>query len=279
MQSPHPLARVERRVRVLEDDLHLAAHAAALARAGAPRAALATADGDAAGGRPLEADDHARRRRLARAGLAHHGQRAAGGDGEADVVDGHHVRAAAREPKTLVRPSTSRAKRERSAPAGAAARRRGAQRRVSIGAPPGVGLGEAAAQLLGAVAAHAPAVQLRRAGASARQRSCTKGQREAKQQPSPTSKAESGRPGDRPEPRRALRRARPRRHEAGRVRVPGVLVERRGARGPRRRTRRTSRRCGRRRRRRARGRGSRRSSPDPAAAAARRGSPSPPTAW
>jgi hypothetical protein len=34
---------------------------------------------------------------------------------------------------------------------------------------------------------------------------------------------------DRPEPRRALRRARPRRHEPGRVRVPGVLVERVGA--------------------------------------------------
>ena len=55
-------------------------------------------------GRPLEADDHARRGRLAGAGLADDGQRAARRDGEGDVVDGDDVSAAAPAAEDLGQP-------------------------------------------------------------------------------------------------------------------------------------------------------------------------------
>jgi hypothetical protein len=69
----HRHARVQRRIRVLEDDLELAPHVSHLRPAEA-RDVTAVED-DLAGRRLDELDDRARQRRLAAAGLAHEAER------------------------------------------------------------------------------------------------------------------------------------------------------------------------------------------------------------
>src|SRR5262249_25500736 len=81
------LAGVEARVRVLEDDLHLAAAAQTLALAPGRARAITAAGADRARGRALEPDDHLRDRRLPGARLADDRERPAGGDRHVDVVD------------------------------------------------------------------------------------------------------------------------------------------------------------------------------------------------
>ena len=83
------LLRVERRVRILEDDLQFAAATPALGGADSAAFALASADGDGARRRLLESDQHARDRGLAGAGLADDRQRRAGFDRERHGIDGH----------------------------------------------------------------------------------------------------------------------------------------------------------------------------------------------
>ena len=82
-------ARVERRVGVLEDDLHLFAQLADfLAR---ELLHVAAFEENLAFGRRQKAQHDASRRRLARAGLAHEAQRFALPDRKVDAVDGAHV--------------------------------------------------------------------------------------------------------------------------------------------------------------------------------------------
>ena len=93
--ASHLHARVERRPGILEHRLHLGA-------VGAERVALQAVDRlaleqDAALGRRLEIEDHARRRGLAAARFAHQAQRLAGADLEGDVVDRLDVAQRARE--------------------------------------------------------------------------------------------------------------------------------------------------------------------------------------
>src|SRR5207244_2883584 len=86
---PDALARVERRVRVLEDHLHLAPQ-----RPQRPRAQPAdrgAAEDDVAGGGLEQPHNRPAEGRLAAARLADEPQRLAFGDGEADVVDGVHA--------------------------------------------------------------------------------------------------------------------------------------------------------------------------------------------
>ena len=86
------LPRVEAGVRVLEDDLHLAAAAAAIpGRPGRP-GPVVPAGGDGAAGGPFQADDHPRDGGLARAGLPDDGERPARREDERHVVDGHEQR-------------------------------------------------------------------------------------------------------------------------------------------------------------------------------------------
>ena len=85
----YPHARVERRVRVLEDDLHVAPQALHL---GAPRHHHVQAvEHDSSGGRLGEPQDHASGGRLAAAALPYQTEGLALFDGERDVVDGVHL--------------------------------------------------------------------------------------------------------------------------------------------------------------------------------------------
>ena len=79
-------ARVERRVRVLEDDLHLAPHLPHLLAA--ERRQLPPVEPDRAAGRLEQAEDAVPGGGLARAGLADEPERLALPDLEADAVDG-----------------------------------------------------------------------------------------------------------------------------------------------------------------------------------------------
>ena len=86
---PIALARVQRRVRVLEDHLHLAPQRhELLARACVTSVA---AEAQRAAGRLEQPHDRARQRRLAAARLADEAERLALVQGERDVVDGMHV--------------------------------------------------------------------------------------------------------------------------------------------------------------------------------------------
>jgi hypothetical protein len=82
-------ARVERGVRVLEDDLHLFAQRTQ--RGPAQAGDVAPIERDAAGRRVGQAQDHAAGGRLARARLADETQRFAAADVEVDAVDGLYV--------------------------------------------------------------------------------------------------------------------------------------------------------------------------------------------
>src|SRR5436190_1465816 len=79
------LARIEARVRILEDDLHLLAERSQVAPA--ELADRATAELDVAGGRFEQAHDRPAERGLAASGLADEPERLALVDGEGDVVD------------------------------------------------------------------------------------------------------------------------------------------------------------------------------------------------
>ena len=79
------LALVQRRVRVLEDDLHLAAQPAELA--GGDTEEVGRLEMDGARGRLVEPEQQARERRLPRAGLADEPDRLAAVEHERDVVD------------------------------------------------------------------------------------------------------------------------------------------------------------------------------------------------
>ena len=81
----HPLARVERRVRILEDHLHLAPQRSQRARA--EIADVPAVEDDPARRRLVEADDRPAERRFAAARLADETERLALPHGEADVVD------------------------------------------------------------------------------------------------------------------------------------------------------------------------------------------------
>ena len=81
-------ARVQRRVRVLEDHLHIAALAAQLARA--RRRQFHAHELDRAGRRLVELEDGPSDRRLAAAGLADQAERLATADAERHVVDRSH---------------------------------------------------------------------------------------------------------------------------------------------------------------------------------------------
>jgi hypothetical protein len=82
------LAGIERAVRILEDDLGLAPAGAAVQGAPGRGRPVAAGDGDLAGGRLLEADEHPRDRRLPGPGLTDDRERLASRDGEAHTVDG-----------------------------------------------------------------------------------------------------------------------------------------------------------------------------------------------
>ena len=87
---PHALARVERRVRILEDHLDLAPKRAQL-----PRSEMLDRpplEDDLAVGRLEQAHDRAAQRRLAAAGLTHEPERLPFANREAHVVDGVHAR-------------------------------------------------------------------------------------------------------------------------------------------------------------------------------------------
>src|SRR4029079_18192136 len=79
----HP--RIERRVRILEHDLHLAPHPAQVLAA--ERRQLLAVEEHGAAGRLGQLEDAIAGRRLARAGLADDAERLAWSDLEADVVD------------------------------------------------------------------------------------------------------------------------------------------------------------------------------------------------
>ena len=83
--SPTRHARIERRVRVLEDDLHLAARTGASPRA--PSAVIRAVDSDRARRRLDQPQDRLAGGRLAAAGLADEAERLACRDREADAVD------------------------------------------------------------------------------------------------------------------------------------------------------------------------------------------------
>ncbi len=83
----HP--RIERRVRVLEDDLHLLTQLANLFAA--ELVDVASVEDDLALGRRQEAQHDAAGRRLPRPGLADEPQRFAAPDREVDAVDSFHV--------------------------------------------------------------------------------------------------------------------------------------------------------------------------------------------
>ena len=87
--SPTRLDRVERGVRVLEDVLHLPAHACASRSRQSPLIVCAV-EGDAPAGHRHEAHDGAAGRGLAAAGFADEAQRLARAHGEADAVDRPH---------------------------------------------------------------------------------------------------------------------------------------------------------------------------------------------
>ena len=92
---PTRLARVQRRVRILEDHLHLAPQRPHLARL---RCVMSRAvEADRAGGRLEQLEHQPRGRRLAAARLADDAERLAAVDAERDVLDGVHDAAAARE--------------------------------------------------------------------------------------------------------------------------------------------------------------------------------------
>ena len=82
----HGHARVERAVRVLEDDLDGAAQGAE--RAAVHGSEASAADADLAGGGGLERQQQAADGALAAAGFAHEAEGLARGDGEADILDG-----------------------------------------------------------------------------------------------------------------------------------------------------------------------------------------------
>src|SRR5258708_22490636 len=84
----HPLAGVQRRVRVLEDHLHVAADRPERAP-GEPRDVLAVED-DRSAGQLLQPDDATAEGGFAAAGLADQAERLPGPDLDADVVDGVH---------------------------------------------------------------------------------------------------------------------------------------------------------------------------------------------
>src|SRR5258706_11312366 len=84
----HPLARVQRRVRVLEDHLRLAADRPERAP-GQPGDVLAVED-DRPAGQLLQPDDAPAEGGLAAAGLADQAERLPRPDLDADVVDGVH---------------------------------------------------------------------------------------------------------------------------------------------------------------------------------------------
>ena len=85
----HSEARVQGRPRILEHRLDPGAELAQL-RAG-ERVDVAAVEEHAPGGRPLEAKQEARGRRLAAAGLADEAERLLASDREADAVDRLHV--------------------------------------------------------------------------------------------------------------------------------------------------------------------------------------------
>ena len=87
----HP--RVERRVRILKDDLEVPARAAELAAR--QRAHVHVLDADLAGGRLDQPQQAAPGRRLAAAGLADQAERLARRDRERHVVDGANTAALA----------------------------------------------------------------------------------------------------------------------------------------------------------------------------------------
>ncbi len=133
------VTRVEAGVRVLEDDLHLAAAHAALAGGAHGGAAIAPAGENRAGARRREPDEHLRHGRLAGAGLADDRQRAARGHPQVDVRDGDGLAEPLVQPRRLehrlthgapppparcaARPSGCSARRRRRAARAAAARR------------------------------------------------------------------------------------------------------------------------------------------------------------
>ena len=84
-----PLARVQRRERVLEDHLHLAPDGLELRAAGLRD--VGAAEADRAAGRVEQAHERARQRRLAAARLADEAERLALAQVQRDVVDGVHV--------------------------------------------------------------------------------------------------------------------------------------------------------------------------------------------
>ena len=84
------LARVQRRLRVLEDHLHLPSQGAQLAPAGVTD--VTAAEADRSRGRLEQADQSARERRLAAARLADDTQRLTLHQLEGDVIHGVHVR-------------------------------------------------------------------------------------------------------------------------------------------------------------------------------------------
>src|SRR6185436_13565730 len=81
----HVHARVQARVRILEDDLHLAAEGAHLRRA--EREDVASVVHDAAVARLDQAEDEAAERALAAAALADEAERLAPADADGDAVD------------------------------------------------------------------------------------------------------------------------------------------------------------------------------------------------
>src|SRR5579884_2172200 len=85
---PHALPRVERRVRILEDDLHLAADRPQ--RALAEMGDVAPVEPHDARGRLEQPDDEARGRRLAATRLADDPERLAAAHGQGDVLDRVH---------------------------------------------------------------------------------------------------------------------------------------------------------------------------------------------
>ena len=82
-------ARVQRRVGVLEDHLHLAAEVTQLVSLHLHQ--VATVEQDLAGGRPVELEDRPPDGRFPAAALAYQAERLAAADGERHVVDRLHV--------------------------------------------------------------------------------------------------------------------------------------------------------------------------------------------
>jgi len=91
----HVHARIQRRVRILKNDLHVAPHPAHVA--GAESEDILTFEFDAARGRLDQSQDAAADGGLARSRLANETERLSAADSEADAVNGFDLRHDARE--------------------------------------------------------------------------------------------------------------------------------------------------------------------------------------